>query len=89
MYSYAIPETGVEDNLSIVSFVRHPMLDGIVPWRDVDSIYIDSRLLSCPMVVGRVPLSLRLLKYSNNKLDIDPKASGMEPRKYMYTGRIT
>jgi hypothetical protein len=79
----------VKDNLSIVSFVRHPMLGGIVPWRDVDSIYIDCRLLSCPMDEGRAPLSLRLLKYSNDKLDIDPKASGMEPRKYMYTGRIT
>jgi hypothetical protein len=74
---------GVEDNHSIVSFVRHPMLDGIVPWRDVDSIYIDSRLLSCPMDVGRAPLSATLNKYSDDKLDIDPKVVGMEPRKYI------
>jgi hypothetical protein len=89
MYTYAIPVNEVEDNLSIVSFVRHPMLGGIVPWRHVDSIYIDCRLLSCPMVVGRAPLSLRLLKYSDDKLDIDHKVVGMGPRKYMYTERIT
>jgi hypothetical protein len=83
MYTYAIPVNEDEDNLSIVSFVRHPMLDGIVPWRNVDSIYIDCRLLSCPMDQGRVPVSLRLLKYSNDKLDIDPKASGMEPSIYI------
>jgi hypothetical protein len=60
MYTYAIPETGVEDNHSVVSFVRHPMLGGMVPWRDVDC------------------------KCSDDKLDIDPKASGREPRIYMY-----
>jgi hypothetical protein len=60
MYIYAIPVNEVKDNLSIVSFVRHPMLDGIVPWRDVDC------------------------KYSDDKLGIDHKASGREPRIYMY-----
>jgi hypothetical protein len=85
MYTYAIPVNKVEDNLSIVSFARHPMLGGIVPWRHVNSIYIDCRLLSCPMVVGRAPLSATSNKCSDDKLDIDHKVVGMVPRRYMYT----
>jgi hypothetical protein len=53
-----IPVNGLEDNQSIESLLRHPMLVGIVPWRDVESIYNDCRLLSCPIVVGRAPLRL-------------------------------
>jgi hypothetical protein len=53
-----IPVNELEDNQSLVSFVRLPMLVGIVPWRHVDSIYNDCRLLSRPIVVGRAPLRL-------------------------------
>jgi hypothetical protein len=55
-----------------------------VPSRDVKPIYIDCRLLSCPMVVGRVPSRLALYKYKIDKLDIEPMVVGMEPRKYTY-----
>jgi hypothetical protein len=71
----------LEDNESLVSLVRHPMLSGIVPWRHVKSIYNDCRLLSCPMDVGRALLSLILDKCRLDKLDIEPIVVGMEPGK--------
>jgi hypothetical protein len=75
----------LEDNQSLVSLLKHPMLVGIVPWRHVDSIYNDCRLLSLPRVVGRVPLRLTLCTYRIVKLDIEPMVVGMEPKIYMNT----
>jgi hypothetical protein len=60
------------------------MLSGIVPWRDVDAIYNDCRLLSCPMDVGRVPLNLTLSIYRLDKLDIEPIVVEMGPGIYIH-----
>jgi hypothetical protein len=68
---------------SLVSFVRHPMLVGIVPCKYVYSIYKDCRLLSRPMVVGRAPLRLTNDIYRLDKLDIEPIAVGIDPRAYI------
>jgi hypothetical protein len=48
----------LDDNISLVSFVTHPMLVGTVPWRHVDCIDNYCRLFCRPMVVGRASLSL-------------------------------
>jgi hypothetical protein len=76
-----IPANELEDNLSNVSFIRHPMLVGIVPWRHVNCIYIYRRLFSCPMVVGKAPLKLTLCISRLDKLDIEPMVLGIEPTK--------
>jgi hypothetical protein len=60
------------------------MLSGIVPWIHVDCINRNSRLLSCPMVVGRVPLRLTLCINRFDKLDIEPILVGMEPGMRIY-----
>jgi hypothetical protein len=80
---YCIPVNEPDDNQSTVSFVRHPMLSGIVPSRDVYCIRIDCRFLSCPMVVGRAPLILKLNTNSLDNLDIEHMVVGMEPRVYI------
>jgi hypothetical protein len=58
------------------------MLLGRVPWRDVDSIYSDCRLLSRPIYVGRAPLSLTLYTYRLDKLVIESMVVGMEPKMW-------
>jgi hypothetical protein len=58
------------------------MLVGIVPWRHVDSINNDCRLLSRPMVVGRAPLMVIFRKCKIDKFDREPIVEGMEPRIY-------
>jgi hypothetical protein len=60
------------------------MLGGIVLLRDIYSRANDCRLLSCTMLVGRVPLSLALNKCRMDKLDIEPIVVGMVPRMYIY-----
>jgi hypothetical protein len=69
----------LEDNIRIVSFVKLPMLVGIVPWRHVDSIYNDCRLFSCPIVVGRAPLKPTKDIYRVIKFVIEPMVVGMGP----------
>jgi hypothetical protein len=64
----------------MLSFVRHPMVVGIVPWKDVYCMFKNCRLLSCPMAVGRAPLKLTNDIYRLDKLDIDPIVVGMEPK---------
>jgi hypothetical protein len=56
------------------------MLDGRVPLRHVEDMHIDSRLVNCPMDVGKMPLSVGILeKYRYDKLDIDPMEVGIPP----------
>jgi hypothetical protein len=75
-----VPVNELIDSQSIESILRHPMLLGRVPWRDVESIYNNRRLLSLPMVVGRAPFSLTLDIFRIDKLDIEPMVVGMEPK---------
>jgi hypothetical protein len=79
-----IPVNELEDNPRLVSFVRHPILNGIVPCKDVEYIYNDCRLLSCPIVVGRVPMRLTACICRIDKLDIEPIVVGMEPGIYIH-----
>jgi hypothetical protein len=83
-----VPVNELHDNVSLTSFVRHPMLGGIVPWTHVDSTRNDCRLLSCPIVVGRAPLRLTLYTTRLDKLDIEPIVVGMEPRICMHASDV-
>jgi hypothetical protein len=74
-----IPVNKLEDNVSEVSFARHPMLVGRVPCKDVYCMYNNCRLLSCPIVVGRAPITETSYTISSDKLDIDPIVVGIDP----------